>query len=90
MICEKTKIKLVFCKIRLVKAKHPDEGIGSEINFVELLEAKEFLMNFLKLNNQEVIFDNEEETIARMEYEEANIEINNVESVIVFIPTVHI
>ena len=36
--------------LRLVKSKHPDGGVGSEADFVELLEAKEFLMNHIKIN----------------------------------------
>ena len=38
--------------LKVVKAKHPDGGQGSDEDFVELMEAKEFLMNFLKVNQQ--------------------------------------
>ena len=66
------EVKKKFLKI--VKAKHPDGGQGTEEDFVELMEAKEFLLNYLKVNqaNEEDI--DEEETLARRQYEMANIE----------------
>ena len=44
---ELPKMKEVRRKfLKIVKAKHPDGGQGTEEDFVELLEAKEFLMNY--------------------------------------------
>ena len=69
--------------LKLVKAKHPDGGIGSEEDFVELLEAKEFLMNHIKHINTCDDNEDEEEALCRQEYDMANIEKMNSESVTV-------
>ena len=36
--------------LKMVEAKPPDGGCGTEEDFVELFEAKEFLLNYLKTN----------------------------------------
>ena len=53
--------------LKLAKFKHPDGGQGSEADFIELLEAKEFLMNHIKLNQPENL-DDKEESLTRREY----------------------
>ena len=69
--------------LRLVKAKHPDGGIGTEEDFIELFEAKEFLMNFIKLNHplNEDEEKDDEELLARKEFDLANITKLNKDSV---------
>ena len=63
------------CKqfLKLVKAKHPDGGFRTKENFVEIMEAKEFLMNYLKNNRLEYDQkEDEEEALFRKEYDLAN------------------
>ena len=76
--------------IRLVKAKHPDGGNGTEEDFIELFDAKEFLMNYIKVNFPVQVDIDEEETLARKEFDSANIENINEDSVTVFIPSYHV
>ena len=85
------KMKIVRKQfLKLSKLKHPDKGLGSSEDFKELLEAKEFVLNFLKTNCPYVNEDDEEEKLAREEYTNANIEKINIDSVTVFIPTGHV
>ena len=60
--------------LRLVKAKHPDGGIGSEEDFVELQEIKDFLLNYIKNNQSGSDPEDEEESLIRGVFEEANIQ----------------
>ena len=76
--------------LRLVKAKHPDGGIGSAADFVELLEAKEYLMHHIKTNNPQEDEKDEEEELSRKEFESANIIKVNEDSITVSIPTEHV
>ena len=76
--------------IRLVKAKHPDGGQGSEEDFRELFEAKEFLMNYIKRNLPEEPDMDDDEILARKEFEVANIEKIKLESVTIYIPSSHV
>ena len=75
--------------LKLAKAKHPDGGVGSEEDFVELLEAKEYLMNHIKHNKQDEN-DDEEESLCRKEFDDANITTINEDSVTVKIPNDHV
>ena len=61
--------------LRLVKAKHPGGGQGSGEDFIELQDAYEFLMNYIKVNNPEGGIDDEEEQLTRKQNETANIKI---------------
>ena len=53
-------------------AKYPDRGSGCEADFVELLKAKEYLMHFIKTNRPEENEEDEDETLSRNDFDEAN------------------
>ena len=36
--------------LKLVKSKHPDGGEGTKEDFIELFEAKDFLLNYINNN----------------------------------------
>ena len=76
--------------LKLAKAKHPDGGLGTDADFVELLEAKEFLLNHIKHNKPNEDDQDLEEKLARKEYDLATIEKLNKDSVTIFIPTHHV
>ena len=59
--------------LKLSKIKHPDKGVGNHTDFTELLEAKEYLMNHIKINKPHETED-QEEVLTRREYDAANIE----------------
>ena len=84
------KMKTVRKKfLKIVKSKHPD-GEGNEEDFVELLEAKEWLMNYLKINSPMEDTEDEEERLVRQEFELANIHKINTDSVTIYVPTAHV
>ena len=58
--------------LKLVMAKYPDGGIGCEADFVELLKAKEYMMHFIKTNRPEENEEDEDETLSRNDFDEAN------------------
>ena len=69
------KMKIVRRQfLKLSKIRHPDKGVGSDEDFSELLEAKEFVMNYLKTNFPIENEEDEEEVLAKEEYATANIE----------------
>ena len=77
--------------LELVKSRHPDGGEGSENDFIELFEAKEFLLNYIK--NYLTIDDDvqdEEEYLIRKSFDHANIQKINIDSVTIQIPTEHV
>ena len=76
--------------LKLVKAKHPDGGVGTEKDFEELVEAKEYLMNHIKANKSQENTEDEEEALSRKEFESANIVKVKTECITVSIPTPHI
>ena len=76
--------------LKLSKLKHPDKGTGTSEDFAELLEAKEFILNYLKTNFPNEYNDDEEEVLAKEEYTIANIEKINIDSVTIYIPTNHV
>ena len=85
------KMKLVRRQfLKLSKSRHPDKGNGTNEDFVELLEAKKFILNYLKTNYPNENEDDEEELLAKEEYSIANIEKINADSVTVLIPTNHV
>ena len=76
--------------LKLVKSKHPDGGEGSEEDFIELNEAKEFLLNYIKTNQINPEKEDEEESLIRRVYEQANIHSINGDSVTVKVLTKHV
>ena len=76
--------------LKLAKVRHPDGGVGSEADFIELLEAKEYLMNHIRLNKPQEDESAVEETLTRREYQLANIEKINKDSVTIYVPSNHV
>ena len=64
--------------LRLAKAKHPDGGAGKEEDFIELLEAKEYLMHHIKTNKPQEENHDEDEELSRKEFHSANITKINI------------
>ena len=75
--------------LKLSKIRHPDKGVGSAADFAELLEVKEFLFNHIKISKVNKDIEDQEENLVRKEYEAANIEKINSDSVTGFVLTSH-
>ena len=81
------KVRANFLK--LVKSKHPDGGEGTEEDFIELFEAKEFLLNYIK-NNPTEEKEDEEESLIRRTFDQANIHDINTDSVTIKVQNIHV
>ena len=76
--------------LKHAKARHPDRRLGSEPDFVKLLEAKEYLFNHKRHNKPQEDKEDKEETRVSKEFKLADLEKINKDSATLTLSTAHV